>query len=370
MLFGTNIEPGTIVVSNGLIERIVRGQERNGNLPESVIDAAIVSPGMIDLQVNGAGGVEADDNPRHIERISEWTVGSGVTAWLPTVVTAPAELYPRVFEGWRDVDTSIGATPLGWHLEGPFLAPARKGAHQLRYIENATEDIFDNWLDQDSIRLVTIAPERDGAHRKIRELVERGVLVSLGHTDATYDEFRTGIDLGAAKATHLFNAMSPMHHRDPGAMIATMTDDRVTAGLIPDAVHSHPATVRLAIKAKGPDRIAVVSDMISSAGLGPGTYDLGGQKVLVDETTAKLENGTLAGSVVTMDQAVRNLVDWGDTPTGAAMHMCTSVPARLLGDRSRGRLVAGCRADIALWSNDLKVERTFVGGVLQFGEQP
>jgi N-acetylglucosamine-6-phosphate deacetylase len=368
MLFGTSIEPGTIVVSNGLIESIFRGHASDGNLPASVIDADIVSPGMIDLQVNGADGVEADDNPRHIEQISKWSVRSGVTAWLPTVVTAPASLYPRVFEGWSKVDTSIGATPLGWHLEGPFLSPARKGAHQLRYIEDATDDIFDNWLEQDSIRLVTLAPERDGAHAKIRKLVDRGVLVSLGHTDATYDEFRAGADLGATKATHLFNAMSPMHHRNPGAMIATLTDDRITASLIPDAVHSHPASVRLAFKAKGADRIAVVSDMISSAGLGPGTYDLGGQKVLVDGTTAQLENGTLAGSVLTMDQAVRNLVEWGDVPVGAAMHMCTSVPARLLGEDSRGRLVAGCRADLTVWSSDLKVERTIVGGVAQYGD--
>ncbi len=370
MLFGTSLEPGTLVVSGDQIERIVRGHDRNGDLPGMVLDAAIVSPGMIDLQVNGADGVEADDHPRHIEQISRWSVKSGVTAWLPTVVTAPADLYPRVFDGWTEVDTTIGATPLGWHLEGPFLSPARKGAHQLRYIEGATEDIFANWLDQDSIRLVTLAPERDGAHDKIRKLVDRGVLVSLGHTDATYDEFRAGVDLGATKATHLFNAMSPMHHRNPGAMIATMTDDRVTAGIIPDAVHSHPATVRLAIQAKGPDRIAVVSDMISSAGLGPGVYDLGGQQVHVDETTAKLEDGTLAGSVLTMDQAVRNLVEWGNVPVGAALHMCTNVPARLLDDATRGRLVAGLRADLTLWSADLTVERTIVGGVVQHGGQP
>jgi N-acetylglucosamine-6-phosphate deacetylase len=368
LLFGTSLEPGTLVVSNGLIESVARGHTRNGNLPEKVIDASIVSPGMIDLQVNGADGVEADDNPRHIEQISVWTVKTGVTAWLPTVVTAPASLYPRVFNGWRSVDTSIGATPLGWHLEGPFLAPARKGAHQLQYIEDATEDIFDNWLLQDSIRLVTLAPERAGADDKIRKLVDRGVLVSLGHTDATFDEFRAGVDLGATKATHLFNAMSPMHHRNPGAMIATLTDDRITAGLIPDAIHSHPATVKLAIKSKGPDRIAVVSDMISSAGLGPGTYDLGGQPVFVDQTTAKLENGTLAGSVLTMDKAVRNLVDWGDASAAEALHMCTRVPARLLEDDSRGRLVAGCRADLTLWSSELVVERTIVSGQVRYDE--
>jgi len=362
LLFGTHLEQGTLVVENGIITSVHRGMSSNGNLPEAVIDAHVVSPGLIDLQVNGADGVDADEKRRYIEHISRWSLSFGVTAWLPTIVTAGASFYPPVFEGFREVNPALGATPLGLHLEGPFLSPARKGAHQLKYIEAASEELFQSWLDQDAIRLVTLAPERSGNLGRIRTLVDRGVVVSLGHTDATYEEFAAGVDAGALKATHLFNAMSPMHHRQPGAMIATMTDDRVTAGLIPDAIHAHPATVRLAYRAKGPDRIVVVTDMMSATGLGPGAYELGGQTVHVDSDSARLGDGTLAGSVITMDHAIRNLVAWADVPLGAALHMATAVPARLLGNDARGRLVAGARADLALWSPELAVTETIVGG--------
>lgn len=363
LLLGSRFEPGTLVVSSGRLERVVRGHERDGDLPPLVIDAGLVSPGLIDLQVNGANGKEAGDDSRSIEAISRWLTRSGVTAWLPTVITADASFYPGVFAAYASVDRGIGATPLGLHLEGPFLAPARKGAHQLRYIDAANDALFASWLGQESIRLVTLAPERPGGLDRIRRLVERGVVVSLGHTDATVDGFAAGVDAGAVKATHLFNAMSPMHHREPGAMIAAMTDDRVTAGIIPDAVHAHPAAVRLALRAKGPDRIAVVSDMMSAIGLGPGSYELGGQAVIVDGDSARLADGTLAGSVLTMDQAVRNLVSWGGVTPATALQMCTQTPADLLNDRTRGRLVVGARADLALWSDDFRATRTYVGGV-------
>lgn len=362
LLFGTSIETGTIVVSDGRIASIQRGHAADGNLPSEVHDVHLVTPGLIDLQVNGADGVEADDDPRNIEQIARWSVASGVTAWLPTIITSAAEFYPQVFGGWQEVDASIGATPLGFHLEGPFLSPVRKGAHRLDYIEAAPDGLIDDWIEEQSIRLVTLAPDRPGAISLIRKLVERGIIVSLGHTDATFDTFESGVDAGATMATHLFNAMSPMHHRNPGAMIATMTDDRVIAGLIPDAVHSHPATVRLALRAKGPDRIAIVSDMMSAAGLAAGTYQIGRRDVTVAGDAVTLPDGTLAGSVLTMDRAVRNLVTWGDASLGEALHMCSRVPADVLGDSTRGRLVVGARADLTVWSPDIEVEETFVGG--------
>ncbi|HVL25057.1 MAG TPA: N-acetylglucosamine-6-phosphate deacetylase [Thermomicrobiales bacterium] len=362
LLFGTHLDAATLVVENGVIARIARGLERDGDLPATVLDADIVSPGMIDLQVNGAFGVEVGPNAADIDAISVGLLATGVTAWLPTVVTAPADFYPPVFAAWREIDTARGAVPLGWHLEGPFLSPEKKGAHRLECIEAASDELFDSWLAQEGIALVTLAPDRAGATERIRRLVERGILVSLGHTNATYEEFVAGVDAGARKATHLFNAMTAIHHRAPGAMVATMVDDRVTAGLIPDGVHSHPATVRLALKSKGPDGIVIVSDMMSACGLGPGTYTLSTKVVTVDETSARLADGTLAGSILTMDEAMRNLVDWSEATPAQALHMATAVPARLLGDDTRGRLVAGARADLTFWSRDLRVERTIIGG--------
>ncbi len=362
LLLGQHLEHGTIVVRDGRIEAVYRDLVSDGSLPETVIDAPIVSPGMIDLQVNGATGLEVRDQPEDIDAISRWMTQTGVTAWLPTIVTAAAEFYPRVFQAWDRIDPLAGAVPLGLHLEGPFLSPARKGAHQLRYIEAADDDLFESWLEQAAIALVTLAPEREGGHQRIRKLVEQGVVVSLGHTDATYEQFRSGIDAGATKATHLFNTMSPVQHRAPGAMVATMTDDRVTAGIIPDAIHAHPAMIRLAIQAKGIDGIVVVSDMMTATSLGPGTYGLSGQSVRVDETSARLEDGTLAGSILTMDAAIRNLAEWGGVSVAEALHMATAVPARLIGDPTRGQIVADKRADLTLWTDDLQVSGTLLGG--------
>lgn len=362
ILLGQQLEPGTVVVRDGRIESVQRKLVSDGSLPADVLDVAIISPGMIDLQVNGAIGHEVRDRPADVDVISAWLPKTGVTAWLPTIVTANENLYPRVFQAWNELDVAAGSLPLGLHLEGPFLSAARKGAHQLTYIEAATDELFDSWLEQDSIALVTLAPEREGGHRRIRRLVERGVVVSLGHTDATSEQFRESVDLGATKATHLFNAMSPIHHRAPGAMVAAMLDERISAGIIPDGVHAHPDMIRLAIRTKGVDRIIVVSDMMTATGFGPGTYGLSGQSVHVDDISARLGDGTLAGSILTMDEAIRNLVEWGDVTTAQALHMATAVPARVLRDTTRGEIVPGRRADLTLWNDDLSVSETLIGG--------
>ena len=365
---GTHTEDSTIVIENGVITSIQRQLLSDGNLPETVIDADLVSPGLIDLQVNGGWGKQVTADPADIDHISKSQLETGVTAWLPTVVTSAAETYPPVFEAWSKHNPDAGAVPLGYHLEGPFITLEKKGAHNPDFIEAASEELFQSWLEQDSVKLVTLSPERGHGIRRIREMVAKGILVSLGHTNSTYEEFVAGIDAGARKATHLFNAMTSIHHRAPGAMVATLVDDRVTAGLIPDGVHSHPATVRLAIKTKGVDGIVIVSDMMAACGLGPGTYRLGTMQVTVTEESARLADGTLAGSILSMDQALRNLVDWSECTPAEAIHMMTTVPARLLDDPSRGRLVVGARADIATWNRDLQPETVMVGGKIQWSQ--
>ncbi|MBA2276802.1 MAG: N-acetylglucosamine-6-phosphate deacetylase [Chloroflexia bacterium] len=362
------LTPGALVVEDGRIAAIHRGTIRDDELPSSIIEADIVSPGLIDLQVNGGFGYEVGANPTAIDRLSAALATTGVTAYLPTFITAPADVYPGVFAAFERVDHRAGAIPLGLHLEGPFIAPARKGAHQLRSIEAADDALFGSWLAVESIRLVTLAPERIGALDRIWRLVERGIVVSLGHTDSTFEQFITGVDAGANMATHLFNAMTPIHHRAPGPMVAAMTDQRVTAGLIPDGVHSHVATVQLALNAMGPDRIAIVTDMMAAAGLGPGTYALGGQRVTVDEQSARLDDGTLAGSIVTMDQAVRNIVAWTDVGIATALHMCTAVPGRVLGLATKGHFYLGADADLTLFDLHLQVQHTIVSGRFVYSE--
>jgi N-acetylglucosamine-6-phosphate deacetylase len=361
LALGCGLVPGAVVVRGGRIVEVVRGSG-GLDLPATVYETAIVSAGFIDLQVNGGFGVEVSDTAEAIRHLSRELPATGVTSFLPTLVSSAAEIYPRACEAFVTGRETFGAVPLGLHLEGPFLSKRRAGAHRASAIEGASEEIFEPFLTAGVLRLVTLAPEEAGGLDRIRRLRAQGVVVSLGHTDATYDEFIRGIDAGAEMATHLFNAMSGFSHRAPGAVGAALVDDRVTVGLIADGVHCHPASVRLAVKAKGAERVALVTDSIAGAGMEPGVYQLDGRDILVDETLAKLPDGKLAGSVLSMDQAVRNVVEWAGSSVSEACRMASEVPARVLGLESKGTLAPGKDADLALLDDHLHVTATFQNG--------
>lgn len=361
LLLGDRLEPGAVVIEAGRIDAIVP-EPREGDLPKRVIEAEIVAPGLIDLQVNGGFGVNIGDDPAAMRELSARLPAAGVTAYLPTFISANAHQYAQAFAAFDVAKDAPGAKPLGLHLEGPFLSPIRAGAHRRDALELADDALFETLLAAESLRLMTLAPERPGAERRIRKLVERGVLVSLGHTNATYEQFEAGVAAGARMATHLYNAMSPFGHRAPGAIGAALVDPRVTVGLIADGVHSHPASIDLAVRAKGPARIALVSDLMQAAGMPPGNYELGGQTVIVDGSTARLPGGALAGSIVTVDQAIRNVVAWTDAAPAQAVQMASEVPARLLGLSDRGRLADGFAADLVLFDANLNVETTIIAG--------
>jgi N-acetylglucosamine-6-phosphate deacetylase len=353
------------VIEDGRIAAIHRDPETIA-LPDDVIEAEFISPGFIDLQINGGFGVEVGDDPGAIRHLSERLPATGVTAFLPTVVTAPNDFYEQAFAAFRAAQDASGARPLGLHLEGPLLALARKGAHRPELIAAADPAILDEFAASGVTRLVTLASERPGVLPAIRRLREAGVVVSLGHTDATVEEFLVGVDAGATMATHLYNAMSPFHHRDPGVIGGALIDDRVTVGLIPDGIHSHPASLRLAVRAKTPERIAIVTDMMSAAAMAPGGYHLGGQEVIVDNRSARLASGALAGSIILMDQAVRNIVRWTEATPAEAMLMASTVPARVLALPGAGAIVAGYRADLTLLDADLSVRATVINGEIVY----
>lgn len=287
---------------------------------------------MIDLQVNGAGGFDLTDTPERL-----WDVGAVLaryrcTTFLPTLVSP----------SWATVDAArsvllagapagyVGATPLGWHVEGPFLSPKRNGAHNPAMLQAPDPGAVKDWSPATGVRMATLAPELPGAASVVEALVANGVIVSAGHSAASFDEARRGFDAGIRGVTHLFNAMSPLDHRDPGLPGAALADDRVTVWLIPDGLHVHPALVSIVRRAVGPARLAIVTDAIAALGVPPGRHSLAGRLVDCDETSARLPDGTLAGSVIGLEQAVRNLATFTGCSLEDARLAVTAVPERVL----------------------------------------
>ena len=361
LLIGAEFVRGAVVIEGGRITDILNAHDFPGE-QDVLRETRYVAPGFIDLQVNGGFGVEVGADPDAIRRLAARLPETGVTAFLPTIITSPPELYPKAIAAFHAAEDTPGARPLGLHLEGPFLSPQRHGAHRRDIIEAADPRLLDDWLEGDAVRLVTLAPERPDAPELIEKLRKRDLLISLGHSNATYEQFEAGIDAGARMATHLYNAMSPFGHREPGAIGAALLDDRVTVGLIADGGHSHPASLQLAVRAKGIDRIALVTDMMAAAGMPPGPYMLGGQQVMVDRVSARLNDGTLAGSLLTMDRAVSNMMQWTDATMIDAVRMASEIPAQLLHLERMGRISVGNEADLVLLDANLHVYMTIIRG--------
>jgi len=349
---------GSLTVEGGRIAAIGPGARGRA--------AAWVAPGLIDLQVNGGYGIDLASAPERVGELAGRLPATGVTGFLPTLVSAPADR----FEDWAAriaaATAEPGARVLGLHLEGPFLSPDRPGAHDAAIIRAADADCFERMLALPGLRLVTMAPERPDAIGRIARLVARGLVVSLGHTAADLDQMRAGIDAGARLVTHVYNAMTGFNHRAPGALGAALVDPRVVLGLIADGVHAHPVAVELAARAAGAERIALVTDAMAAAGMGPGRAQLAGRAVEVDQVSARLADGTLAGSILALDQAVRNAAVWSQLGAEAALRMASEVPARALGLAAGGVLEVGRPADLVLLDDELRVEATYVGGELVY----
>ncbi len=332
---------------------------------------AILAPGFIDLQCNGAFGADFTADPASIWVVAARLPRYGVTTFLPTIVSSPAQV---VVGAQRVVTRRPGrfacADPLGLHVEGPFLNPLKRGAHNPAHLRPPSLAAIAGWSPESGVRLVTLAPELPGALDVIRELAGRGVVVSAGHSLATYDQALAGFDAGIRYGTHLFNAMPPLAHRDPGLVGALLADRRAVAGLIADGVHTHPALIRIASEALG-SRLSLVTDALAALGMPPGKHRLGDFAVSVDGHSARLADGRLAGSILSLDQAVRNAVAIGGRGIADAIAAVTSTPADLLGiGADRGRIAAGRRADLVLLSADLHVRTTWVAGEIVYAAEP
>ena len=319
-------------------------------------------PGFIDLQLNGGFGHDFTQNPESIWSVSNQLSQYGVTTFLPTIITSPLatiEHAQTVLAGGPPPGF-YGAKPLGLHLEGPFLNPQKKGAHNPCHMQHP--QLLD-WSPATQIRLVTLALELPKATAIIQALTEQGVIVSAGHSLATYSEACNGFTAGIRYATHLFNAMPSLHHREPGLIGAVLADERITVGLIADGVHVHPALIKIVWQILADGRLNLVTDAMAALGMPSGTYQLGDFEVIVRDTSAQRPDGTLAGSVLSLDQALRNLITYTGCSLTEALPSITTTPAQLLGlSHCKGHVAPGYDADLALLNADLTVAYTIVQG--------
>jgi N-acetylglucosamine-6-phosphate deacetylase len=345
-------------------ERVPAGARR--------VDASglYVLPGLIDTHVHGTHG---DDVMLHgaegIRRVSARFPQYGTTAWLPSTISAR---HPELLRAVRwcveaRQNPADGAEIAGIHVEGPYINPKRKGAQPAEGIRDPDFDEVRELLEAAGglVRVVTLAPELPGGLELIRLLVREGIIASMGHSDATYDQALAAIAAGATHATHLFNAMPPLHHRDPGLIAACLNEPEVLAEVIPDGVHLHPQTVRLALKVKGPDGALLITDAFSATGLPDGEHTLGPHRVFVKGTLCTLEGGTIAGSILTMNRGVRNAMEFAGVSLVDAVRMASLVPARVAGCAARkGSLEAGKDADVTLLDPEFRCHATWVRGRL------
>ena len=366
---------GKIILPDSIVEgRALLFDEKIAGLSETVPEGAeiidakgrYVAPGLVDIHIHGYLGEDTSDGSvEGIRKMAEGIVKNGVTAWLPTTMTVSYDDLRRAFDAVRVLmdkkNNPKGAQIMGIHAEGPFINPSKKGAQAVEYIRPADAPFLIE--NSDVIRIVTIAPEMPGALDCIREVTEKtSILVSMGHTAANYETAKAGIEAGVRHATHLFNAMTPLNHRDPGVVGASLADDRVSTELIADTFHISPDLFGLVAKVKG-DNLVLITDCTRAGGLEDGEYTLGGQPIFVKGIECRLADGTIAGSVLKLNNAIRNMRDHTSLPLEQIVRMASINAARCIGlDKTKGSLEAGKDADIILADENFAVSETIIAG--------
>lgn len=368
---------GRIVLPDGisdntaiLFDKKIAGIVSPEGIPSDaeIIDANgdYVIPGLIDMHIHGYLGEDASDgNFEGLQTMAEGVAKNGVTAFLPTTMTVSYEELRTAFAQIRRAmafsaeDTWQGAQVIGVNAEGPFICPAKKGAQAGEHIRPGDAEFLKDNLDV--IRVFTIAPEMPGNLDCIREMAGK-TLISMGHTNASFDEAKAGIDAGVRHVTHLFNAQTPLLHRDPGVVGAALTDDRVSCELIADTFHVSRNLFPLVRKMKG-DKLVLITDCTRAGGLEDGEYTLGGQPIFVKGIECRLADGTIAGSVLKLNDAVRNYMRYADVPVWEAVNAASLNPAKRIGiDDRKGSIEIGKDADVVICSSDFEIRRTIISG--------
>lgn len=375
------IQNALVFIEDGLITAVSSRSERELPTNASVIDFtgsfpdAILAPGFVDIHMHGGAGLDVmRASPAELPRLNKFLTTHGVTGYFPTTVTAPLDetcvALERIADTIEAAENSAAANgdaaqarPLGIHLEGPFLSHKRRGVHPPEWLLEPTLEVFERMWQaaRGHVRMMTIAPELPGALEVIAEAAKRNVCVSIGHSDATLEAARAGVQAGAHHATHTFNAMRPLDHRDPGILGEVLTDGQITADIIVDGIHVAPEVVRLFLQAKGVERAVLITDAIAATGMPDGTYQLGPIQVEVKDGKCTAD-GRLAGSVLTMDRAVQNVTQFAGWGLRDAVRAATLNSARASGLGKHGTLVPGAEANIAVLSDAGEVQRTMVRG--------
>lgn len=368
------IKEVTVVIKDDKIAKVVPPEESgNFQYPANAknIDASgnFVSPGFIDLQVNGGAGadfLEASDE--ELETFGKKWASTGCTGFLATIITERLEKMRSAIETFVKIELK---NFIGVHLEGPFISRENKGTHDPKFIQSPDETFLERLLHgfTNTIKLFTLAPELPGSKNLIEKLENLNIAVSLGHSSATFEEAMEALNRGLKSFTHLYNAMTGLHHRNPGCVGAALTSNAYT-GLIADGMHVHPTALRIANIMKNPGKLYLVTDAISAAGLKEGKYELGGQKITVENGIARLQDGTISGSTLTMNQAIQNYMKFTEANLPEAVRAASSTPAKLIGmDQKKGTIEPDKDADLVLFDENFQVLKTIIGGEVVFDNE-
>jgi N-acetylglucosamine-6-phosphate deacetylase len=368
------IEDGFITTVSSQTEREIPKHATVVDLTQDALADSILAPGFVDIHMHGGAGFDVmRASPSELSHLNRFLTTHGVTGYFPTTVAAPLDQTCQALQRLADAiegaapaddHNAVHARPLGIHLEGPFLSHKRRGVHPPEYLAEPTLEIFERlWQSaRGHVRMLTIAPELPGALDVIAEATRRKVCVSIGHSDAVLEATRTGVQAGARHATHTFNAMRPLDHRDPGILAEVLTDNQLSADIIADGIHVAPEVVKLFLRAKGLERSVLITDATAAAGMPDGTYQLGPLQVEVKDGKCTMD-GKLAGSVLTMDRAVRNVTQFSDWSLRDAVRAATLNPAHAVCLAQRHGVIApGAEANLVLLSPSGEVRQTFVRG--------
>jgi N-acetylglucosamine-6-phosphate deacetylase len=358
-----------VVIENDKITEIVPAGPVEPGAHTIDVQGHYIIPGLIDIHIHGVSGFDTmDASQEAIQTMARFIARHGVTAFLPTTVAAPALNIQRSIDTVANLpQPQDGARPLGIHLEGPYLNHLFCGAQPIQHLRGADPEEYIPWFRKQMVRLITVAPEIHGVPELIRAGIKEGVDFAIGHSAASYEQVLEAIGIGLRLATHAFNGMPPLHHRTPGVLGAVLSEDRIYAQVIVDGTHVHPAVVKLLVKTKGIDRTILITDAIRATGMPDGQYALGDQQIYVKNGIARTEAGGLAGSTLTMDQALQNMMNYADLTLQQALPMATRVPAEALGLHHRkGQLAPGFDADLVILDETCLVHLTMVGGQVVF----